>query len=94
MIKFRKISAFLVALILMAGCANTYEAEPKRYQEPRFTEEAPIDLKVNRVEVISEFTPSFTRGESSIPFFTIRYPSVVISEVYLLKLSRYASRVP
>ena len=61
MIKFRKISAFLVALILMAGCANTYEAEPKRYQEPRFTEEGPIDLKVNRVEVISEFTPTFTR---------------------------------
>ncbi len=61
MIKFRKISAFLVALILMAGCANTYEAEPRRYQEPRFTEETPIDLKVNRVEVISEFTPTFTR---------------------------------
>ncbi len=61
MIKFRKISAFLVALILMAGCANNYEAEPRRYQEPRFTEETPIDLKVNHVEVISEFTPTFTR---------------------------------
>ena len=61
MTKFRKISAFLVALILMAGCTNTYEAEPRRYQEPRFTEDAPIDLKVNRIEVISEFTPTFTR---------------------------------
>lgn len=61
MIKLKKISALLIVLAFAAGCANNNEAEPRRYQEPRFTDQAPIDLKVNRVEVVSEFTPTFTR---------------------------------
>ena len=61
MIKLRKFSALLIVLAFAAGCANNNEAEPRRYQEPRFTDQAPIDLKVNRVEVVSEFTPTFTR---------------------------------
>ena len=55
MIKLRKFSALLIVLAFAAGCANNNEAEPRRYQEPRFTDQAPIDLKVNRVEVVSEF---------------------------------------
>lgn len=61
MIKLRKISALFVVLALTASCAGNNEAEPRRYSEPRFTEQAPIDLKVNRIEIVSEFTPSFTR---------------------------------
>jgi len=57
----KEISALLIVLAFVAGCANNNEAEPRRYQEPRFTDQAPIDLKVNRVEVVSEFTPTFTR---------------------------------
>lgn len=46
MIKLRKFSALLIVLAFAAGCANNNEAEPRRYQEPRFTDQAPIDLKV------------------------------------------------
>ena len=33
----------------------------QKFREPRYNSEEPIQLKVNKVEVISEFTPTFKR---------------------------------
>lgn len=62
MISIRKIlcSIFLVS---MAGGCSLFgnNDELNRYSELRFENQAPIMLKVNKVEVISEFTPTFRR---------------------------------
>lgn len=54
----------LAVLCLLTGCATLFpqdEAEElPAYNEPSFNEE-PIQLKVNRINIISEFTPTFTR---------------------------------
>lgn len=51
-----------VCLSALFGCAGMREAEPEPtiYSEPRY-DEAPIQLKVNKIDVVSEFTPSFMR---------------------------------
>ena len=52
----------LMAVVLLSACANTGEvAETRRFVEPRFDTSAPIELNVNKINVVSEFTPSFTR---------------------------------
>ena len=50
-------------LIIIPACAQFRDdtAEPRRYEEPRFADQEMIRLKVNKIEVISEFTPSFKR---------------------------------
>ena len=63
MTKLTRIFSVFLILGLIQGCASfkSEEAEPKRYNEPRFTEQQPIELKVNKINIVSEFTPSFTR---------------------------------
>lgn len=59
----RILPAFVLVLAL-SGCATIFgssDEEVKKYDEPHFNTEAPIKLKVNKVDVKSEFTPSFTR---------------------------------
>lgn len=56
-----KSSCLAFVLILSACAAQKETAEPKRYLEPRFTEQAPIELLVSKVDITSEFSPSFTR---------------------------------
>ena len=54
----------LLLTILIAGCAALFprdEDELQKFQEPRFTTQEPIQLKVNKVVVTSEFMPTFTR---------------------------------
>ncbi len=59
--KLNKIWAFL-AVVLLGACANNSDvAEPRRYVEPRFDDQPKIELLVNKIDVVSEFTPSFTR---------------------------------
>ena len=61
MIKFNKIFS-LLAVLLVTACVNRGEvAETRRFVEPRFDTQAPIELNVNKINVVSEFTPSFTR---------------------------------
>ena len=57
-----KILCFAVCMSGLFGCANTREAEPEPtiYSEPRYAQ-APIQLKVNKIDVVPEFTPSFMR---------------------------------
>ncbi len=54
----------LMLTVLIAGCATLFprdEDELQKFQEPRFTSQEPIQLKVNKVVVTSEFMPTFTR---------------------------------
>ena len=51
----------LISMVQSCGFFRQEEAEPLRYNEPRFTSEQPIQLNVNRIEIVSEFTPSFRR---------------------------------
>ena len=60
----KKILSMFCAAALVSGlaaCASTDEAVPQKYNEPRFNADGIVNLKVNKVEVVSEFTPSFTR---------------------------------
>jgi len=64
MIKARKVLFSLIAATALSACGTLYgtpEEEVPQYREPRFQEEQPIELRVNRVDVSSDFTPSFTR---------------------------------
>jgi len=65
MTSFRKILCAALLFSLITGCSalfGTHEGdEPVRYRELRYEDQTPIKLKVNKVEVISEFTPSFRR---------------------------------
>ena len=60
---FKKIITLGSLVFLVNACAYMQNPEPevKRYQEPRFNHEMPIALKVNKIKVVSEFVPSFTR---------------------------------
>ena len=61
MTKLSKILCVVAFLFLNACASNNEVAEVSRYSEPRFDNMPPIELNVNKVEIISEFTPSFTR---------------------------------
>lgn len=49
--------------LFLFSCSTTsdIDAVPLKYREPRFQTMAPIELNVEKVEVVSEFVPSFTR---------------------------------
>ena len=52
----------LAFVMLLSACASQKEtAEPKRYLEPRFNNEPKIELLVNKIDITSEFSPSFTK---------------------------------
>ncbi len=59
----KKIIPAFIMTVLVAGCAwfPKDEDELQKSREPRYNSEEPIQLKVNKVEVISEFTPTFKR---------------------------------
>lgn len=60
--KIRNIVLAFCSLFMMS-CTTTSDTDavPLRYCEPRFQTTAPIALNVEKVEIISEFIPSFTR---------------------------------
>lgn len=52
----------VAAVLVLSACASQKEvAEPRRYVEPRFNNQTPIALEVNKVNIVSDFSPSFTR---------------------------------
>ncbi len=57
----KKLFTIMSLLLVFPACTHFQdnEAEPRRYEEPRFADQELIRLKVNKIEVISEFTPSF-----------------------------------
>lgn len=60
--KIRNVMLALCSLFLFA-CTSTKDTDavPLRYSEPRFQTKAPIELNVEKVDILSEFVPSFTR---------------------------------
>lgn len=60
MIVFRKILPVFAGLFAIAAC-TTSQPETESYREPRFSDSAPIELKVRQIDIVSEFTPTFTR---------------------------------
>ena len=60
--KLRSIALIFSSLFLFS-CSTTSDTDavPLRYSEPRFQNQAPIELNVEKVEIVSEFIPSFTR---------------------------------
>ena len=60
--KLRNIALAFASLFLFSCSATSdTDAIPLRYSEPRFQTTAPIELNVEKVDVVSEFVPSFTR---------------------------------
>lgn len=59
----KKILSVFAAILVIQSCSsiNDNRAEQSRYEEPNFSNLPPIQLKVNRIDIISEFTPSFQR---------------------------------
>ena len=61
---FKKILPVLILTLISSGCATLFpqdDDELQRYSEPRYNTQEPIQLKVSKIEVISEFTPTFSR---------------------------------
>ena len=59
-----KILSLIGLTFALSACGTlfgTADEDLPRYSEPRFQNEKPIELKVNKIDIISEFTPSFTR---------------------------------
>lgn len=64
MIKISRILSILVICGLNTGCGffqNENFEETAPYTEPRFNNSGKIELKVNKIDIVSEFTPSFRR---------------------------------
>ncbi len=63
MIPTTKILSIIGLSFALSACGTLFghNEDIPRYSEPRFQTEKPIELKVNKVEIVSEFTPSFTR---------------------------------
>ena len=57
--KLKKILSALAVIILFSACSTTETPEIKRFNTPRFNDKAPIELKVSKIETVSEFTPQF-----------------------------------
>lgn len=60
----KKVLPVFILAALLSGCAAWFpkdEDELQRYSEPRYNIQEPIQMKVSKINVISEFTPTFTR---------------------------------
>lgn len=59
----KRIFPVMAVISVLASCSmfKPVDEEVETYREPRFSSSAPIELKVKQIDVISEFTPSFTR---------------------------------
>lgn len=51
----------VISLLISCSMFKPVDEEVETYREPRFSTSAPIELKVKQIDVVSEFTPSFTR---------------------------------
>ena len=54
---------FVFLGLFLSSCSTTSDTDaiPLRYSEPRFQTKAPIELNVEKIDITSEFVPSFTR---------------------------------
>ncbi|MBP5399527.1 MAG: hypothetical protein J6Y53_03830 [Alphaproteobacteria bacterium] len=58
----KKLFALSLMLFIISACSSADEVPaPQKFREQRFDAQQVIDLKVNKIDVVSEFMPSFTR---------------------------------
>lgn len=60
----KKLLSIIGAVLALSACGTLYgtpEEDLPKYSEPRYASEKPIELKVSKIDVVSEFTPTFTR---------------------------------
>ncbi len=60
MIKFSKIFGALAVAAFISGCVSN-APEIETYNAPRYQDSGVIELKVNKVDIVSEFIPEFER---------------------------------
>lgn len=51
----------ITAMVSSCALFKQDDSDLERYRAPRFTNAAPIELKVKQIDIDSQFTPSFTR---------------------------------
>lgn len=63
MISAKKILSLVGVTLTLSACSTLFGTsdDVSKYNEPRYQNETPIELNVNKIDIISEFTPSFTR---------------------------------
>ena len=63
MISSKKILSLVGVTLTLSACSTLFGTsdDVSKYNEPRYQNETPIELNVNKIDIISEFTPSFTR---------------------------------
>lgn len=63
MISAKKILSLVGMSLTLSACGTLFGTsdDVSKYKEPRFQNETPIELNVNKIDIVSEFTPSFTR---------------------------------
>ena len=63
MISAKKILSLAGVTLTLSACSTLFGTSDdlSKYNEPRYQNETPIELNVNKIDIISEFTPSFTR---------------------------------
>ena len=59
----KKILSIIGITLSLTACSTLFGTteDEAQYNEPRYTDKTPIELKVNKIDIVSEFTPSFTR---------------------------------
>lgn len=60
---FKRFLSTILVIGLLPACGyfSKTETEVESFNEPRFTDIAPVELKVNEVEIVSDFSPTFKR---------------------------------
>ena len=64
MISAKKILSLIGVTVALSACGTLFGTtgeDLSQYKEPRFQNDTPIELNVNKIDIISEFIPSFTR---------------------------------
>lgn len=63
MISAKKLLSLVGITLTLSACSTLFgtSEDVSGYKEPRFQNVPPIELNVNKIDIISEFTPSFTR---------------------------------
>ncbi|MCQ2741488.1 MAG: hypothetical protein MJ210_05185 [Alphaproteobacteria bacterium] len=64
MTELKRILSVLGICLALSSCGSLYgnhEEDLPRYREPRYTTEKPIELKSSKIDIVSEYTPTFER---------------------------------
>ncbi|MBE6444569.1 MAG: hypothetical protein E7019_00720 [Alphaproteobacteria bacterium] len=95
MITFKNILPLAILGFFISACSTIFpqtEDELPEYTEPRYNTEEPIQLSVNKINIVSEFTPTFTRPHVEHLFPVSIEKSAKLWAQDRLKAADYSSR--